>query len=145
MAYEKQTWEDGNIITAEKLNHMEDGIENSSASGETPIEVVFTKASDGTVTQETSYKGSEIYSQRNTKKIIGILKDNGDNSRLESVQFKMISNRGPYGMAFVFVNLIPVAPPTDGAYSAGDFKLEVVRLSYNDTSVNYTSANLSIS
>lgn len=26
MAYEKQTWNDGDIITKEKLNHIEDGI-----------------------------------------------------------------------------------------------------------------------
>lgn len=26
MAYEKQTWKKGDTITAEKLNHMEDGI-----------------------------------------------------------------------------------------------------------------------
>lgn len=30
MAYEKQTWECGDTITAEKLNHMEDGIEGAS-------------------------------------------------------------------------------------------------------------------
>ena len=28
MAYEKQTWTCGETITADKLNHMEDGIEN---------------------------------------------------------------------------------------------------------------------
>ena len=28
MAYEKQTWQTGDTITAEKLNHMEDGIKN---------------------------------------------------------------------------------------------------------------------
>lgn len=28
MAYEKQTWVTGEIITEEKLNHMEDGIVN---------------------------------------------------------------------------------------------------------------------
>ena len=35
MAYEKQTWNTGDIITAEKLNHMEDGINGNtdSASG----------------------------------------------------------------------------------------------------------------
>lgn len=27
MAYVKQTWQNGQIITADKLNHMEDGIE----------------------------------------------------------------------------------------------------------------------
>lgn len=29
MAYEKQTWTTGEVITQEKLNHMEDGIENA--------------------------------------------------------------------------------------------------------------------
>lgn len=28
MAYEKQTWQDGEVITKEKLNHIEDGIAN---------------------------------------------------------------------------------------------------------------------
>lgn len=35
MAYEKQTWVTGDTITAEKLNHMEDGI--ASASGGTDV------------------------------------------------------------------------------------------------------------
>ena len=34
MAYEKQTWECGDVITAEKMNHMEEGI---SESGEIMI------------------------------------------------------------------------------------------------------------
>ena len=34
MAYEKQTWETGDVITAEKLNHMESGIEGGGGSGE---------------------------------------------------------------------------------------------------------------
>ena len=29
MSYEKQTWTTGDTITAEKLNHMENGIENN--------------------------------------------------------------------------------------------------------------------
>lgn len=33
MSYEKQTWECGETITADKLNHMEEGIENASSSG----------------------------------------------------------------------------------------------------------------
>jgi len=33
MAYTKQTWQNGDVITAEKLNHMEDGI----ASGGTLV------------------------------------------------------------------------------------------------------------
>lgn len=32
MAYEKQTWVTGEVITKEKLNHMEDGIADSGGS-----------------------------------------------------------------------------------------------------------------
>lgn len=36
MAYEKQTWATGQTITAEKMNHMEDGIlNNQGAKGDT--------------------------------------------------------------------------------------------------------------
>ena len=31
MSYNKQTWETGQVITAEKLNHMEKGIEDGNA------------------------------------------------------------------------------------------------------------------
>lgn len=34
MAYNKYTWTDGETITASKLNHMEDGIEDSNDYGE---------------------------------------------------------------------------------------------------------------
>ena len=34
MSYTKQTWETGDVITAEKLNHMEDGIGGTSGAGE---------------------------------------------------------------------------------------------------------------
>lgn len=32
--YEKQTWSTGDVITAEKLNHMEDGIGNAGGGGD---------------------------------------------------------------------------------------------------------------
>ena len=34
MAYEKQTWQTGDVITQEKLNHMEDGIANVGGGAE---------------------------------------------------------------------------------------------------------------
>lgn len=40
MAYEKYTWVDGELITAEKLNHMEDGI--AEGGGETGYECIET-------------------------------------------------------------------------------------------------------
>lgn len=33
MAYEKQTWECGETITADKLNHMEEGISSANSGG----------------------------------------------------------------------------------------------------------------
>ena len=39
MSYSKQTWANGDVITAEKLNHMEDGIDNADWKSEsiTPL------------------------------------------------------------------------------------------------------------
>ena len=37
MAYEKQTWKTGDVITQEKLNHMEDGI---AGGGDSPVLIV---------------------------------------------------------------------------------------------------------
>ena len=53
MAYEKQTWQTGDVITQEKLNHMEDGIANSAGyeCSEEPITLVdqtMTSTSDST-------------------------------------------------------------------------------------------------
>ena len=39
MTYEKQTWTNGDVITAEKLNHMEDGIKDNE--NKDTIEVTF--------------------------------------------------------------------------------------------------------
>lgn len=41
MSYEKQTWVNGEVITDTKLNHMEDGIENSGG-------LVVTYSEEGT-------------------------------------------------------------------------------------------------
>ena len=41
MAYERQTWECGETITAEKLNHMEEGISSASGGG-TPLLATIT-------------------------------------------------------------------------------------------------------
>lgn len=52
MAYTKQTWECGDVISAEKLNHMEDGIEASGV--DYPIVVHFEKV-DSNWTADKEY------------------------------------------------------------------------------------------
>ena len=50
MAYEKQTWQTGDTITAEKLNHIEDGIEDNQNNYY--VEEIKTVIYDGNITLE---------------------------------------------------------------------------------------------
>ena len=58
MAYEKQTWACGEVITADKLNHMEDGIAN--AGGEAMESITYAelkaKRDNGTLTPGMQYR-----------------------------------------------------------------------------------------
>ena len=61
MSYEKQTWASGDVITAEKLNHIEGGVANNDDSA--PLFVYF----EGTVnnkvvtpTSKANYTRAEI-------------------------------------------------------------------------------------
>ena len=56
MAYSKTTWETGDVITAELLNHAEDGI--AAASAGSSMIVDFTYA-DGSVTASESFADVE--------------------------------------------------------------------------------------
>lgn len=47
MSYEQQNWVTGNIITAEKLNHMEEGIASAQGGGGTPLVVNESATADG--------------------------------------------------------------------------------------------------
>lgn len=58
MAYIKTTWQNGDIITAEKLNHIETGIESvesGGGSGESFV-VIVNLDSDGTATSDTEWE-----------------------------------------------------------------------------------------
>lgn len=55
MTYEKQEWKCGDVVTADKLNHIEDGIANCGGGSE-PLIVTFTQeeepcSGDGTLTR----------------------------------------------------------------------------------------------
>lgn len=56
MSYEKQTWATGDVITAEKLNHMEDGIAGDEAN---KFIVNITDNGDSTYSSDKTAK--EIY------------------------------------------------------------------------------------
>ncbi len=54
MSYEKHTWETGEVITAEKLNYMENGIENANQ-----IEFFIVHFTDGDNNTKVSDKTAE--------------------------------------------------------------------------------------
>ena len=56
MSYDKQTWTSGEVITATKLNHMEDGIADAGGGG-LVIETTF----DQTDPQHPVFKSNVVY------------------------------------------------------------------------------------
>lgn len=67
MAYTKQNWECGDLITADKMNHIEDGIEDASSGGGSLIVTVTSRTataeecSGGGYVEEYSHSWQEIY------------------------------------------------------------------------------------
>lgn len=57
MAYTKQTWTDGDVITKDKLNHIEDGIANVETikgdAGKSVKALTLTKDANGEITGGT--------------------------------------------------------------------------------------------
>ena len=73
MSYEKQTWANGDTITAEKLNHMESGIEDSSGGGyDGVILITYPETSDPpTITVESgTYAG--LFAKYNEGEFVAI-------------------------------------------------------------------------
>lgn len=58
MSYEKHTWETGEVITAEKLNNIENGIDKV---GLPIIKLAFTYEATTTITCETGYSAMREY------------------------------------------------------------------------------------
>lgn len=59
MAYEKQTWQSGDIITAEKLNYIENGLETISDNSSKTHLIVNLQEEDQTYTLDKTH--TEIY------------------------------------------------------------------------------------
>lgn len=71
MSYEKQTWTTGEVITAEKLNHMEDGIVNNDTV------IVTITSTQGVISADKTYE--EILDAINNGKYV-YLKEHPENA-----------------------------------------------------------------
>lgn len=74
MNYEKQTWVNGDVITAEKLNHMEDGIGGSSLE---PLTITITYHGDtrtytANKTYEDFYSELQDYLEEHEEELSGL-------------------------------------------------------------------------
>ena len=66
MAYEKHTWETGEVITAEKLNNLEDGCGNSGGT----LIVTFTPSSENPREGTSDKSVDEIVEALNAGKVV---------------------------------------------------------------------------
>ena len=85
MSYTKQTWATGDTITAEKLNHMEDGINASATDGVDIFVVKVTTDSEDESIKYFDKSASEIYDAIEAGKFIGLQFGNDTSIRIASI------------------------------------------------------------
>lgn len=61
MAYEKQVWNCGDTITADKMNHIEDGIENASSGDALFVKYDHSEKTDSTATYYFDKTWQEVH------------------------------------------------------------------------------------
>lgn len=91
MAYEKQTWQSGDIITAEKLNHIEDGIKDNGPGYEVDIDsdVII----DSSITTNTAYN----YATSETVSIPHYVDANEITVEFEGTKYELTKQTSQYG------------------------------------------------
>ena len=86
MAYEKTTWESGDVVTSAKLNNMEDGIENA-----TPMMLVFDNE-----TQKINYTWQQVHDAISIGRMVTFHIELGEETD-ESNYWNMIINTAAVG------------------------------------------------
>lgn len=100
MAYSKQQWQDGDIITAEKLNHMEDGIKASNGV------MVITPYWDDDGIMKSNYTYEEILDAGYNGQIV-ILQFGETSYQSKSYLLTSLGMGGPITFTYTDVELRP--------------------------------------
>lgn len=120
MSYEKNTWSNGDVITAEKLNHIENGIENESM-----LVVNIT----GTITNQGNY-GHSIYSNLVADKSFADVMEALLNNKNLIINFFGSRENVPLKFITSFLMAdVQAVPPNEGvitAYSTYTSNIDVV-------------------
>ena len=104
MAYEKQTWTTGDVITQEKLNHMEDGIADADGGGVLVVNATTT-TSEGRTATTLDKTWQEIYDASLTCSVI--------------VRTMVQSETGFSGWSFAPLEAVVQNPSSSPAYMVG--------------------------
>lgn len=94
MSYEKQTWVNGDVITDDKLNHMEDGIANAGGGG-LLITATYDSGTNKTVMDKT---WKEIKDAMNAGIPCTVYEDNGETEQNWYPVGMLSDNNGTYSV-----------------------------------------------
>lgn len=105
MAYEKQTWATGDVITESKLNHMEDGIANGGGGSFVVHENVETSELDKT--------WNEIFNAIKSNTLPIIYRATNNNVECEPISMAWTSGDARFSVS-TFLDNLYIARSADG-------------------------------
>jgi len=105
MAYTPTEWKSGDVITAEKLNNLENGVASAGGEDTVPFVVTFSGPPGGNMVADKTY--AEIYEAFNQGKIVqGILRI-GTDLETDMLQMRILQgNIEGYNIFVYFANNI---------------------------------------
>ena len=113
MSYEKQTWTNGEVITAEKMNHLENGVAEGG-DGDGIFWVNFSQTpGSSTIVCDKTYEDIEAAKEAKAT-ILGKFTPNGDTVNVFPSVIKGGDLNGHY---YQFTNLVAYAQPNATPYN----------------------------
>ena len=136
MAYEKQVWQCGDTITADKMNHIEEGIENASQGGGGVFTITFS-----TTSRPSSSDGRNVVNMEN------LTADKTFNELLEAYQqgipiYAFSAGLSRVGGTVMKINqlLVSYVPSAQGfIFSRSDVDFTANSVSEVGTEIRYSS------